>query len=87
MKRLRVKLDEYGLVVCDELGLDCFKGGGKGGGKATVEQPIVAPTPPVQDDASVEQSAEQEDLKKKAKEGKGSLKIPLATDVGTGLKV
>ena len=24
---------------------------------------------------------------KKAKEGKGSLKIPLATDVGTGLKV
>ena len=87
MKRLRVKLDEYGLIVCDEFSLDCFKGGGKGGGTTTVEQPIVAPTPPVQDDASVEQSSEQEDLKKKAKEGKGSLKIPLATDVGTGLKV
>ena len=87
MKRLRVKLDEYGLIACDEFSLDCFKGGGKGGGTTTVEQPIVAPTPPVQDDASVEQSSEQEDLKKKAKEGKGSLKIPLATDVGTGLKV
>lgn len=89
MKRLRVKLDEYGLIACDEISLDCFKGGGgKGGGKTTVvEQPMVAPTPPVQDDASVEQSSEQEDLKKKAKEGKGSLKIPLATDVGTGLKV
>ena len=90
MKRLRVKLDEYGLIACDEFSLDCFKGGGKGGGKSetkVVEQPIVAPTPPVQDDASVEQSSEQEDLKKKAKEGKGSLKIPLATDVGTGLKV
>lgn len=86
MKRLRVKLDEYGLIACDEFSLDCFKGG-KGGGTTTVEQPIVAPTPPVQDDASVEQSSEQEDLKKKAKEGKGSLKIPLATDVGTGLKV
>lgn len=86
MKRLRVKLDEYGLIACDEFSLDCFKGGGKGG-TTTVEQPIVAPTPPVQDDASVEQSSEQEDLKKKAKEGKGSLKIPLATDVGTGLKV
>ena len=86
MKRLRVKLDEYGLIACDEFSLDCFKGG-KGGGSTTVEQPIVAPTPPVQDDASVEQSSEQEDLKKKAKEGKGSLKIPLATDVGTGLKV
>ena len=87
MKKLRVKLDEYGLIACDEFSLDCFKGGGKGGGTTTVEQPIVAPTPPVQDDASVEQSSEQEDLKKKAKEGKGSLKIPLATDVGTGLKV
>lgn len=87
MKRLRVKLDEYGLIACDEFSLDCFKGGGKGGGTTVVEQPIVAPTPPVQDDASVEQSSEQEDLKKKAKEGKGSLKIPLATDVGTGLKV
>lgn len=87
MKRLRVKLDEYGLITCDEFSLDCFKGGGKGGGTTVVEQPIVAPTPPVEDDASVEQSSEQEDLKKKAKEGKGSLKIPLATDVGTGLKV
>ena len=88
MKRLRVKLDEYGLIACDEFSLDCFKGGGKGGGTTTVvEQPIIAPTPPVEEDASVEQSSEQEDLKKKAKEGKGSLKIPLATDVGTGLKV
>lgn len=92
MKRLRVKLDEYGLIACDEFSLDCFKGGkggGGGGGTTTtvVEQPIVAPTQPVQDDAAVEQSSEQEDLKKKAKEGKGSLKIPLATDVGTGLKV
>lgn len=91
MKRLRIKLDEYGLITCDEFSLDCFKGGGKGGGggggTTTVTQPIVVPTPQVQDDASVEQSTEQEELKKKAKEGKGSLKIPLATDVGTGLKV
>lgn len=86
--RLRRKLDEFGFgLVCDELDLNVYKGGGKGGGSQTVvEQPIVVPTPPVED-ASVEMSSEQEDAKNKAKQGKGKLKIPLATEVDTGLKV
>lgn len=75
------KFDEYGITLEDELSLDCFKGG-KGG--TTVQQPQVNPTPPVED-ASVELSSQQEDLKRKSKAGKGALKIPLATEVNTGL--
>lgn len=86
--RLRRKVDEFGFgLACDELDLNVYKGGGKGGGTAVVEQPVVTPTPPIQDDASIEMSSEQEDAKKKAKQGKGKLKIPLATEVDTGLKV
>lgn len=80
--RRNTKIDEYGIQAQDELSLDCFKGG-KGG---TVQQPQVNPTPPVED-ASVELSSQQEDLKKKAKAGKGALKIPLAKEVDTGLNV
>lgn len=71
----------------------CLHKGGKG---ATVSaQPIVTPTPPI-DDASVQLSEDDSEsaTKKKLKEGKGSLKIPLAssslnsgTTSSTGLKV
>lgn len=53
----------------------------KGGKGATVSQPVVAPTPPVED-ASVELD-EDADIKKKT--GKSSLKIPLSTSSNTAL--
>lgn len=71
------------------------KGGGKGGTTTVATQPIVAPSPPI-DDASVQLSEDDNEstTKKKLKEGKGSLKIPLAssslntgTTSLTGLKV
>ena len=74
----------------------CLHKGGKG---ATVSaQPIVAPSAPI-DDASVQLSEDDNEsaTKKKLKEGKGSLKIPLASQSlnsgtttsssNTGLKV
>ena len=56
------------------------KGGGKGG-TTTVTQPVVNPTPPVED-ASVELE-EDDNIKKKT--GKSSLKIPLSTSATTAL--
>lgn len=85
----RTKLDEFGIGLEDKLSLCVYKGGGKGGGSTTTVQatPTPAPTPPIEDVSL--QSADNEDdkTKKKLREGKGSLKIPLATEVDTGLKV
>lgn len=66
----------------------CLHKGGKG---AVSAQPIVEPTPPVED-ASVELS-EDDNTKLRNKSGKATLKIPLAssslntTSSNTGLKV
>lgn len=57
---------------------DCEKGG-KG---SVTQQPVVAPEPPVEE-ASVD-IEDDEDTKKK---GRASLKIPLGTQSGVGLKV
>ena len=56
--------------------------GGKGGGAPT-PPPMVAPAAPVEE-ASVEIDDEQD---KKLKTSKKSLKIPLAENIDTGLKV
>ena len=53
----------------------------KGGAEA---QPIIAPTTPVEE-ASVKLS--EDDEKKKLAGGKSTLKIPLSTSTGVGLKV
>lgn len=52
----------------------------KGKGNNVAPQPIVAPSAPI-DDASVQLSEDDNEstTKKKLKEGKGSLKIPLAS--------
>lgn len=75
------------IVICnDGLDLNCYGGGGKGA--APAPQPMVQPTPPVQE-ASVEIGADNFDAeqKKKAQSGKGSLKLPLTPVEDTGLKV
>lgn len=54
-------------------------------GKGAVDtQPIIAPTSPVEE-ASVKLS--EDDEKKKLSSGKSTLKIPLSTSAGVGLKV
>lgn len=53
----------------------------KNGKGATVSQPVIAPTPPVED-ASVELE-EDDNIKKNT--GKSSLKIPLSTSSNTAL--
>lgn len=58
--------------------------GGKGGSAPVAQQPYVNPTPPVEE-ASVD--LEEDDMDKKKRTSKASLKIPLTTASDTGLKV
>ena len=62
--------------------ITCYKG--KGGGGAAPQAPQVAPAPPVEEAGIV---SDEEDSDSKLKTAKSSLKIPLATSAGTGLKV
>ena len=97
--KIRRKLDEYGMVISDELDLKFYGGGGKGGGGKTekiympapaVAQPApVAPTPaPVLEAVTQDTAATPEEEAKKLKEankaGAKSLQIPL-TGVTAGI--
>lgn len=87
--KIRRKLDEYGMLVPNELELKFYGGGGKGGGAS---QPIYIPQPapaavttpapaPVLEAATQDIAATPEEEAKKLKEanksGAKSLQIPL----------
>lgn len=72
---------ETGLII-DESVIDCY-GGGKGASyQAPEPQPIVSPTPPIEE-ASVE--PDEEEKEKKTNSGKGQLKVPLSVGEKAGL--
>ena len=73
---------ETGLII-DLSVIDCY-GGGKGGVtyQPPEPQPIVSPTPPIEE-ASVE--LDEEEKEKKTNSGKGQLKVPLSVGVKAGL--
>ena len=75
---------ETGLII-DESVIDCY-GGGKGGGsyQPPEPQPIVSPTPPIEE-ASVE--LDEEEKEKKTNSGKGQLKVPLSVGEKAGLNI
>ena len=94
--KIRRKLDEYGMVISDELDLKFYGGGGKGGGAS---QPIYIPQPapaavttpapaPVTEAVTQDTAATPEEEAKKLKEankaGAKSLQIPL-TGVTAGV--
>ena len=87
--KIRRKLDEYGMIISDELELKFYGGGGKGGGAS---QPIYIPQPapaavttpapaPVTEAVTQDTAATPEEEAKKLKEankaGAKSLQIPL----------
>lgn len=51
--KIRRKLDEYGMVISDELDLKFYGGGGKGGGKGDKPQVVYMPAPAALAPASV----------------------------------
>ena len=72
---------ETGLII-DESVIACY-GGGKGASyQAPEPQPIVSPTPPIEE-ASVE--LDEEEKEKKTNSGKGQLKVPLSVGEKAGL--
>ena len=74
---------ETGLII-DESVIDCY-GGGKGVSYQPPEpQPIVSPTPPIEE-ASVE--LDEEEKEKKTNSGKGQLKVPLSVGEKAGLNI
>jgi len=90
--KIRRKLDEYGMVISDELDLKFYGGGGgKGGGGKTkniyMPAPVATPTPvtpapaPVTEAVTQDTAATPEEEAKKLKEanksGAKSLQIPL----------
>ena len=94
--KIRRKLDEYGMVISDELDFKFYGGGGKGGGSS---QPIYIPQPapaavttpapaPVTEAVTQDTAATPEEEAKKLKEankaGAKSLQIPL-TGATTGV--
>ena len=97
--KIRRKLDEYGMVISDELDLKFYGGGGgKGGGGKTkniyMPAPVATPTPvtpapaPVTEAVTQDTAATPEEEAKKLKEanksGAKSLQIPL-TGVSSGV--
>ena len=96
--KIRRKLDEYGMIISDELELKFYGGGGKGGGGGA-SQPIYIPQPapaavstpapaPVTEAVTQDTAATPEEEAKKLKEanksGAKSLQIPL-TGVSSGV--
>lgn len=86
--KIRRKLDEYGMIISDELDFKFYGGGGKGGGGGPVYIPqptpaaVSTPAPaPVQEAITQDIAATPEDEAKKLKEanksGAKSLQIPL----------
>lgn len=87
--KIRRKLDEYGMVISDELDLKFYGGGGgKGGGSSTPQQiympapAVTTPAPaPVTEAVTQDTAATPEEEAKKLKEankaGAKSLQIPL----------
>lgn len=91
--KIRRKLDEYGIVISDELDFKFYGGGGKGGGggktekiympaPAAVSTPVATPAPaPVTEAITQDTAATPEEEAKKLKEanksGAKSLQIPL----------
>ena len=98
--KIRRKLDEYGMVISDELDFKFYGGGGKGGGgggkteKIYMPAPVATPTPvtpapaPVTEAVTQDTAATPEEEAKKLKEankaGAKSLQIPL-TGVTAGV--
>ena len=87
--KIRRKLDEYGMVISDELDFKFYGGGGKGGGggktekiympaPAAVATPAPAPaTEEVTQDIAATPEEEAKKLKEANKSGAKSLQIPL----------
>ena len=90
--KIRRKLDEYGMIISDELDLKFYGGGGKGGGgggmqpiyipqpAAAVSTPAPAPAPvteAVTQDIAATPEEEAKKLKEANKAGAKSLQIPL----------
>ena len=88
--KIRRKLDEYGMVISDELDFKFYGGGGKGGGGKTEKiympapaaTPVTTPAPaPVSEAVTQDTAATPEEEAKKLKEankaGAKSLQIPL----------
>ena len=98
--KIRRKLDEYGMVISDELDFKFYGGGGKGGGGGGktktiyMPAPVATPTPvtpapaPVLEAVTQDTAATPEEEAKKLKEanksGAKSLQIPL-TGVTAGV--
>lgn len=85
--KIRKKLDEYGMVILDELDFKFYGGGGKGGGGKTkniympapaavsqpVPQPVAAPAPtPVTEAVTQDTASTPEEEAKKLKEANKS---------------
>ena len=83
--KIRRKLDEYGMVISDELDFKFYGGGGKGGGSgktekiympapAAVAQPVATPAPaaPVTEAVTQDTAATPEEEAKKLKEANKS---------------
>ena len=87
--KIRRKLDEYGMIISDELDFKFYGGGGKGGGgsqpiyipqpaPAAVTTPAPAPvTEAVTQDTAATPEEEAKKLKEANKSGAKSLQIPL----------
>ena len=87
--KIRRKLDEYGMVISDELDFKFYGGGGKGGGAsqpiyisqpapAAVSTPAPAPViEAVTQDTAATPEEEAKKLKEANKAGAKSLQIPL----------
>ena len=87
--KIRRKLDEYGMVISDELDLKFYGGGGKGGGAsqpvyvpqpapaAVTKAPAAPATEAVTQDVAATPEEEAKKLKEANKSGAKSLQIPL----------
>lgn len=86
--KIRRKLDEYGMLLPNELELKFYGGGGKGGGGQTVYVPqpaastvMKAPAAPITEAVTQDVASTPEEKAKKLKEanksGAKSLQIPL----------